>query len=980
VWAQALSKDEQNCVNQINKNFAKVAKAQGKVISACIRAGSEVPPGARTIEPCMIADDGGKVERAEQKTRTKERKKCTDRLEEPPHFGFAGAEVANREAIEKELALIHAIFGSDLDDPDPNKGIQWSFFNRNTTTCQLDVAKTAQKCLDAKLKVFNSCKKSALGDKGGPAVESTQQLQDTCLGSGIDPMPDLKRRIVKACKKQLGNTISKKCVIPDGVDLARAFPVLGFDSNDPNSLLAYIDDRIECQVCLALNAVDGLNRDCDLFDDGVANFTCGLGPSPECEVLNATECLLPFPSTHFMVEADTATGFRVNLPQAGLPSVRGPTLLPDPYNELDGFSPMVQILMHFPQGVDPELSNASRLLEAGCCGQPAGPPWIDTRTYTGRSLDANSPTVLLNADTGERVLHFIEPDAHAVDPNTGVADLARQSTIMRPGLSLIPGHRYIVAMRNLKDPNGNDVVAELAFQILRDQASTTSPAIGDRRQYFEDNIFSPLAAAGIVREDLVLAFDFIVQSEHQLTHQMLSMREQGFDYLADVEADPNALGFSVDPDSIVEHDCNAPGQVVWRDVAGTYQSPLFLDGDLSGFSVQFMNVDANDTPVQNGFTNPNFDISIPCSVLLDPNDPNTPVSRPIVLGHGLFGTGASMTLGIPAAVGQVMDWDYIAGATDYRGLSSADLLWVVAQIIGLDSSHLNDFAGLPDRLRQGMLNTLLLAKMMKLGLFNRDPAFQTPSGQGVFPGPSEEMYYYGISLGGVMGTFFSAVTPDVERFGVDVPAINFSCLLQRSTQFIQFEAIIAGIGVTDPMQTLLAYGLIHELWVSAEPAGYARHITSDPLPGSGNPSRILMTPAWLDKQVSNQCQEIAARTLGLTNLSDGSLVQDLQGIPDAPGPLDSGLVMYDTGSFDVLDPNHQGTDANGRFLIPALANLIPSPVCDPHGARPGIPAGILQLVNFLQPGGQVENFCNGLCDAGDATETAGGNPPCDPLQ
>ncbi|MCH6562754.1 MAG: hypothetical protein IH800_10115 [Myxococcales bacterium] len=93
--------------------------------------------------------------------------------------------------------------------------------------------------------------------------------------------------------------------------------------------------------------------------------------------------------------------------------------------------------------------------------------------------------------------------------------------------------------------------------------------------------------------------------------------------------------------------------------------------------------------------------------------------------------------------------------------------------------------------------------------------------------------------------------------------------------------------------------------------------------------------------------------------------------------------MYDTGSFDILDPNFFGTDGNGLSVIPLLANQIPSRVCDPHGARPAIPAGIEMLVNFLQPGGVIENFCNGLCDAGDFTETAGSDPnepPCDPLQ
>jgi pimeloyl-ACP methyl ester carboxylesterase len=372
--------------------------------------------------------------------------------------------------------------------------------------------------------------------------------------------------------------------------------------------------------------------------------------------------------------------------------------------------------------------------------------------------------------------------------------------------------------------------------------------------------------------------------------------------------------------------------------------------------VQFLNVDPNDEPVQNGFMDASYAVSIPCTVL----DPNGEVSRPIVLGHGLFGTGESMTLTVPPLAGQVVDWTYIAGATDWRGLSSLDPIWIGQRIIGFGSSELNNFAAFPDRLRQGMLNTLVLARMMKRGLLNRHAAFQKPGGAGVFPGPAEEMYYYGISLGGIHGTWLAALTPDIDRFGLDVPAINFNCLLQRSTQFSAFEAVIQTVGVVDPMQTALGIGLTHELWVSAEPAGYARHITADPLPGTLTAKRLLYTPAWLDKQVSNQCTEAAARTLGLASL-EGSLQQGLQEIPDLPGPLDSAVVMYDTGAFDLFDPAHAP-------LIPPLANLIPSSVCDPHNRRPRIPAGVHQLVSFLRPGGQVENFCDGLCDATEPDE------------
>jgi hypothetical protein len=680
-----------------------------------------------------------------------------------------------------------------------------------------------------------------------------------------------------------------------------------------------------------------------------------------CEVLNDAECLLPYPSSRFLVaDAQTATGYRLAIPAAGLPKLNGPPLSPDPLNRLDGFSPTDQILMHFPQGVDLERSNASRLLPPGCCGQPAGPPWIDTRTADARSLDPDSPTVLLDAETGDRVLHWLEPDAHAN------GDPARQALILRPGVSLVPGHHYIVAMRNLTAPDGTPVQAEAAFAALRDQRPTNIDAIESRRASFE-TIFSTLASFGIARNDLVLAFDFVVQSDPQLTAAMLSMRDQAFAWLDTVESNPDEKPFTIE--NVQTFDCTQPNAVVWREVAGTFQSPLYLTRDPNDSGVGFLNLGADGMPMQNGFTAASFTISIPCSALAA----DGPVPHPLVLGHGLFGRGSDMVKGIPRLAGTVVPWTYIAGATDWRGLSGLDAGWVVTDIIGVGQTHLNDFSALPDRLRQGMLNTLVLGRMMKRGLFNRDADdFRTPSDVPVFRGPDVEMFYYGISLGGIMGTFFSAVTPDVERFGIDVPAINFSCLLQRSDDFGQFQTLLANLGLTDPMQTLLGLQLLHEVWVAGEPAGYARHVTADPLPGSGGPKRIMMTSAWLDKQVSNQCSEIEARTLGLPNLVPASLQRALPGIPDRTGPLDSAYVMFDTGAFDLFDPADQP-------FIPPLANLIPSPVCDPHSDRPRIPDGIKMLANFLQPDGQVANFCNDLCDAGEPAEIAGGAAtPCRP--
>ena len=90
-----------------------------------------------------------------------------------------------------------------------------------------------------------------------------------------------------------------------------------------------------------------------------------------------------------------------------------------------------------------------------------------------------------------------------------------------------------------------------------------------------------------------------------------------------------------------------------------------------------------------------FDVSIPCSVFN-----GGIVSHPIVLGHGLFGQGTDMTDSIPDLKAQFADWTYIAGATDWIGLSSrrdddTDYNWVGLHIIGVGTSQLNNFPALP---------------------------------------------------------------------------------------------------------------------------------------------------------------------------------------------------------------------------------------------------------------------------------------------
>ena len=671
-----------------------------------------------------------------------------------------------------------------------------------------------------------------------------------------------------------------------------------------------------------------------------------------CEILNNAECMLPYPSSRFLVPANTPTGYRVAFPVGGMPAQNGQPLSPAPYSKLDGFSPTVQILMNFPGGVDPILSNASHLIP----GKPGDP---NARSYGTRSLDADSPTVLIDADSGQHIIHFVENDAHAV------GNPSRQVLFLRPGRSLQPSHHYIVAVRDLKHPDGSSVVSEAPFAVLRDRRPTTVAALEARRAHFED-LFYRLDRAGVARGDLVLAFDFVVQSDAGLTGQMLSMRDQAFAWLASQTQPTFTIG------KVTQNDCSQAGAVAWRTVEGTYRVPLFLTSDpvTDPATPGTLTVDAQGNPVQNGYTNSPFTAVIPCTVLANGGT----AKHPNLFGHGLFGSNTDILGYLSQPL--LAHFDYVVAATDWRGLASPDLNPLSSSYLLPVVLNLNLIDALPDRLRQGMLNTLVLGRMLKTGVFNVSPTFQTPGNVPVID--TSDMFYFGASLGGILGTMFAGLSPDIDRANVDVPAINFSLLLQRSTDFVPFESVLQISGVTDPMDTALGLSIIHELWVRGEPSAVATHVTSNPLPGT-NAKKILMTEAFLDQQVSNQGTEIAARTLGLPQLV-GSLLPGVAEIPDEAGPLDSAWVIYDTGGFDLSNP------ADAPF-IPPLANLTAQPnQCDPHPRRFFIPASIQQFLTFMQPGGKIENFCDGLCDADATLDASGeflelpfGQPRCNPL-
>ena len=120
-------------------------------------------------------------------------------------------------------------------------------------------------------------------------------------------------------------------------------------------------------------------------------------PPAECNPLGSTGCVLPWPSSVY--EADDATsptGIRLDLPVGALPTNIDDLAIDTGWiNRRTGFSPMSQILLTFPGGVD----------DAKLVGHDD----------MAASLTDASPTVIVDMATGERVAHFAEVDVNEPD-------------------------------------------------------------------------------------------------------------------------------------------------------------------------------------------------------------------------------------------------------------------------------------------------------------------------------------------------------------------------------------------------------------------------------------------------------------------------------------------------------------------------------------------------------------------------------------
>ena len=142
----------------------------------------------------------------------------------------------------------------------------------------------------------------------------------------------------------------------------------------------------------------------------------------------------------------------------------------------------------------------------------------------------------------------------------------------------------------------------------------------------------------------------------------------------------------------------------------------------------------------------------------------------IVFGHGLFGNVVdSLDSNLVERVAE--ENCVVIVGTNFIGLSSTDFSTVI-----FSANDLNRASRMVDKLAQAIVNFMSLTRQVRGPMANA-PFFQVDGVSIIDP---ERVYYFGASLGGIMGTVFMSYEPTIKSGVLGVPGGPWALLFERS--------------------------------------------------------------------------------------------------------------------------------------------------------------------------------------------------------
>ena len=608
------------------------------------------------------------------------------------------------------------------------------------------------------------------------------------------------------------------------------------------------------------------------------------------------ECVLPYPSAFFQVpDETTGTGYRVNLPENALPVPPGSTPLDmGPTNTADGVSPAGPILIHFGADVDPiHLTDIHNLAD---------------------SISPDNPMALFNYPTGRRVMFLSEMDMNR-KPNFP----DRYALIVRPLEPMEMGMRHVVVLtKDLTDTKGEPLESPEAFAVLRDGIPTTNAIIEDVRDHYEQ-LFDFLEQNGYPRQNLLLAWDFMVASDDYLLGSILSMRVKTLTRVRET-----GLGYTI---TRVQDN---PNEYVAKIVEGDFEVPAFLN-DQSEFDY-----DENHHPIEQPES-----LWFPFTMILPKKVLTTDEPLPLaIFGHGIFGAGREYLTGWASDIIQSMAHRLgtVIIATDWIGLSSGDLDLILTEVL----PDLNRMTLVTDRLQQSLINNLTMTELA-LGALSEDP--QVKIGDKKLLDESR-VYYYGVSLGGIQGSSFMSLSNRITRGVLAVPGSVWLNMIPRSVVWLPIKAVM-DIRYPDPLVQQMGIAIIQTRFDHSDPINLSRLMYKTPLPDAPANRTFILQESIGDSQVPNMTTEMLARAFGVKLMTPS--IYDVSGLDTTPSPAsESVLVQYHLVEQEQANPPPE------QNIPPTSDNGVHSDMC--------FLENVLEQVSTFMDTGNVVQYCEGACD------------------
>ncbi len=348
---------------------------------------------------------------------------------------------------------------------------------------------------------------------------------------------------------------------------------------------------------------------------------------------------------------------------------------------------------------------------------------------------------------------------------------------------------------------------------------------------------------------------------------------------------------------------------IWRRLEGTYTTANFLgeDGQLSldeGSAQRLGEVEA--------------DLYVYFPEAVRDAEPGT---VPIwMFGHGIFSHPDNYFYeeGDPNGVIELANQaGVLVIATVWRGMTTRDL--VVPITAGNDFGRVNE---LTDHLVQGVANNVALAKLIQDGDLLDDQELLGLADR-------RQIFWYGISLGGIEGAVTLANQDIIEHGVLHVGGAAWSTMLERSSNWTQFEMLMED-AVPSPRDRQQLYSLSQLFWDPVDPASYASQLAQ---------RSLLWQESIGDEQVPNLTTRLLARGAG---------VELLEPVVDLPPGLASSA-SPGLPAMSQFDPERP---------LPTSENR-PAESTGAHSDPRTWPGQHAQTARFLDPDdpGVVQHFC-----------------------